>query len=78
MKISICDWKKCQDKFNKYIEKRLNSDIEKFEMKNIFVEKCSCMWSCSSWPNIKIDGEMINYCDPAKASKIMFDKINNR
>lgn len=78
MKICICDWKSCKDKFINYTEKRLNSDIEKFELKNIFIEKCSCMWNCKSWPNIKIDNEIFNYIDPAKASKLMMERINNR
>ncbi|MDD4151310.1 MAG: (2Fe-2S) ferredoxin domain-containing protein [Candidatus Gracilibacteria bacterium] len=78
MKICICDGKSCKDKFINYTEKRLNSDIEKFELKNIFIEKCSCMGNCKSGPNIKIDNEIFNYIDPAKASKLMMERINNR
>lgn len=77
MKIMICNWKACQDRFCKYIEKRLKSDIEKFDLKNVMLESCACMWACKKWPNISVDWEIINYIDPAKAAKIMMDKTKN-
>ncbi len=78
MKIVICKWKACQDRFCNYIEKRLNSDIEKFDLKNVVIENGACMWACKKWPNISVDWEIMNYCDPAKAARIMMEKINNR
>lgn len=78
MKIVVCNWKSCQDRFCKYTEKRLESDIEKFDLKNVILEKWACMGMCKIWPNISLDWDIINHVDPAKASKLMFDKINNR
>ncbi|MDD5213690.1 MAG: NAD(P)H-dependent oxidoreductase subunit E [Candidatus Gracilibacteria bacterium] len=78
MKIVICKGKACQDRFCNYIDKRLNSDIAKFDLKNVIIEHGACTGACKKGPNISIDGEEINYCDPAKAAKIMMEKINNR
>lgn len=79
MKIQICNWRKCKWNFSEYIEKRLLSDIEKYNLKNIIVEKCMCLWQCDKWPNVIFDWKIINYSDPIKISKMMFDKkiINN-
>lgn len=71
MKICICNWQKCQKNFSWYITKRLISDIEKFWLKNIDLEETSCMWKCSTWPNIKVDWIIYNNMNPAEAAKIM-------
>jgi hypothetical protein len=43
MKIVICKGKACQDRFCNYIDKRLNADIAKFDLKNIVIENGACM-----------------------------------
>ncbi len=63
MKIEICFWKTCQEKFSKYIFDRVETDVKKFDLKNIKLEKAACMWMCSKWPNVKIDWEAINYAN---------------
>lgn len=74
MKIQICNWKTCKSRFCEYIEKRLNSDIEKFWLDNVILEKTPCMWECSKWPNVVVDSTKYNYSEPAKISKIVMDK----
>lgn len=48
MKIQVCTWKMCKSRFNEYITKRLNADVEKFNLKNVILETCS-------YENVKID-----------------------
>jgi len=76
MKIQICNWKTCKSRFCEYIEKRINNDIKMFNLANIIVEKTHCMWECSKWPNLIIDGLKYNYCEPAKISSIITKKNN--
>lgn len=76
MKVQICNWKLCKQKFSEYIFKRISQDIEKFKLHSIILEKCSCLWDCEKWPNVLIDWKIENYQDPAKTSKIILDKIN--
>lgn len=74
MKIQICTGKNCKSRFSEYILKRLESDIEMFQLKNIDVQTSPCMWHCEKWPNMKIDGKITHYNDPIKASKLMMEK----
>jgi NADH:ubiquinone oxidoreductase subunit E len=39
---------------------------------------CACLWQCKIWPNVIIDGKTEHYSDPAKISKLMFEKIQAR
>lgn len=78
MKIQVCNWKMCKSRFSEYITKRLNADIAKFKLENIELENCPCLGQCKVWPNVVIDSKIENYSDPAKISKIMFEKINQR
>ncbi len=78
MKIQVCTGRSCKWKFSEYILKRIESDKDKFQLQNIETEVCACLWQCKSWPNVVIDSKIENYNDPAKVSKMMFDKINQR
>jgi NADH:ubiquinone oxidoreductase subunit E len=73
MKIKVCTWKTCMDKFSNYIIDRLNNDKKKFNLNHIDIEESKCMWHCKKWPNIKIDKNIHNYCNPLKASKIILN-----
>jgi len=75
MKIQICMWKMCKEKYSEYILKRLNADVEKFDFKWIFIEESPCMWMCKTRPNVKFDKNIETNCNPIKASKILNDKI---
>ncbi len=78
MKIQVCTWKMCKSRFSEYITKRLNADVEKFNLKNVILETCSCLWECKSWPNVLFDWKIEKYVDPVKASKIMFEKMKSK
>jgi len=78
MKIQVCTGKMCKSRFSEYIIKRIESDIEKFKIQNISLEACPCLWSCKTWPNVVIDWKIEKYCEWAKISKIILDKINQR
>lgn len=78
MKIQICNGKMCKSRFSEYIKKRIENDIEKFDLKNIILENCSCIWQCEKWPNVIFDWHIENQVNPTKASKIIQDKIKWR
>jgi len=77
MKIQICNWPACSQKFSKYIKKRLDLDIEKFNLQNIDIEFSACMWMCDKWVNVKIDNEIFHKATPIGISEIMFKKLKN-
>lgn len=68
MKIKVCSWKACKSNFSEYITRRIKWDVERLNLKNIEIEETMCMGMCAKWPNVKIDGEMNNYVEPAKIS----------
>lgn len=76
MKIQVCTWKSCKERFSEYIIKRLQWDIDRFHLDNVILENCACLWDCKQWPNVIIDGKKENFCDPIKISKIMLEKVN--
>ncbi len=79
MKIEVCFWKTCSEKFNQYIFDRVNADVKKYDLKNIKLEKSACMWMCKKWPNVKIDWEVINYANWAKvAAKYKWQIYNKK
>jgi len=77
MKIRICCWQKCKNNFSQFIKERLENDVERFELKDVEIEESGCFWDCKKWPNVEIDGEMINWATPIIASKKMFEKLKN-
>lgn len=78
MKISVCNGKMCKSRFSEYILKRLNADIQKFNLEHIITEECPCLGQCKTWPNVVYDWKIENYQDPIKASKIMFEKTKQK
>lgn len=74
MKIKICMWKTCKDRFSEYIFTRLQNDKARFNLSNLELEECMCLWQCAKWPNIVVDNRVINYSNPAKASEQLFRK----
>lgn len=68
MKISVCTWVSCKDRFSEYIITRLKNDKERFNLDTLFIEECLCTWNCKTGPNIKVDGDIRPYMNPAKAS----------
>lgn len=68
-KIKVCTWKTCTDRFGEYIITRLENDKTKFNLNDLEIEKCMCLWQCKSWPNIVVDKDVKNYMNPAKASE---------
>lgn len=70
MKIKVCMWKTCSDRFSQYITTRLLNDKTRFNLSNLEVEDCMCLWQCKSGPNIVVDKDIKNYMNPAKASEL--------
>lgn len=75
MKIRVCRWKSCSEKFSNYIITRIENDKKRFNLKDIEIEETLCMWKCSEWPNVFIDNEFHNKCNPLKISELIFKKI---
>ena len=75
MKVQVCQWKSCKEKFSEYITTRLENDKEKFDFEKLIIEEAKCMWKCNEWPNVKIDGKIENYIWPAKVSEIVCEKF---
>ncbi len=75
MKIRVCKWKSCSEKFSNYIITRLQNDVKRFNLKDIEIEETLCMWKCTEWPNAFIDNEFHNRCNPLKVSELIFKKI---
>lgn len=77
MKINICTWKACSDRFSEYIVKRLESDKLRFNLDKVIIEKTVCTWNCKVWPVVSFDNNMELRIDPIKASRIMLWKTFN-
>ena len=76
MKIQVCTWKTCKERFSEYILKRLESDKKFYDLNNVIVESCPCTWNCKDGPNVVFDWDVQNRMWPAKASEIMMEKRN--
>lgn len=70
MKLQVCHGKTCTERFSEYINTRLENDKSKFDL-NIEIEKSPCMGQCKKWPNVKKEGEINNYMNPAKAAELI-------
>ena len=77
MKVQVCHWKACKERFCEYINTRLENDKKKFNL-DIQIENALCMGQCKKWPNIKIGEEIHNYCNPAKAAELIKPKSNKK
>ncbi len=73
MKIKVCMWKTCMDRFSWYIIDRLENDKKRFNLKKLNFEKCLCLGQCKKWPNIVVKDDVHNYMNPAKASEFAFN-----
>lgn len=77
MKVSVCTWKWCKDRFSEYILDRLKSDVKFYWKENLIIEEFQCSWDCEKWPNIIVDKVIHPHMTPAKASEIIF-KTNKK
>lgn len=75
MKIKVCTWSACKDRFSEYIIDRLNNDKKRFNLNKLDIEESMCMWECKKWPNIMIDNNIHNYMTPVKVSEIAMWKV---
>ena len=73
MNVQVCHGKTCTERFSEYINTRLENDKKKFNL-DIDIEKSPCMGQCKRWPNVKINWEIHNYCNPAKAAELIKPK----
>ena len=71
MKIQVCMWNWCKKRYSEYILKRLENDVERFDMKNVNLSTCACCWKCEEWPVVKFDKRTETAMDPIKASNMM-------
>ena len=53
MKIQVCMWNWCKKRYSEYILKRLENDVERFDMNNVNLSTCACCWKCEEWPVVK-------------------------
>jgi len=74
MRVQVCRGVKCSDRGSEYIEKRLQSDVEKFSY-DATVESCLCLDNCKNGPNVIIDGERSERLNPVTASQFLAKKI---
>ena len=78
MKIKVCTWKTCNDRFSEYIITRLKNDKDRFNLDSLEIEESLCMWKCKEGPNIMVDWDIKNYINPSKASEFAFWKNPNK
>ncbi len=74
MKIEVCTGKACKSRFSQYITKRLENDIQKFNLEDMEITPCACTGNCKNSPNIIVDGKRHEYMNPLKASQIALEK----
>lgn len=77
MKIKICNWNSCKQKFSEYILKRLENDKEKLNLENLELEKSPCIWKCEFWINVSINWEIFSWQNPIKTSQLVIKKYKN-
>ncbi len=73
MKVKVCTWKGCKEKFSEYILTRLKNDKEFYKKDALIIEEFKCMWDCKSGPNMIVDKNIHTHVTPAKASEIVFN-----
>lgn len=76
MKIQVCMWKSCKEKYSEYILQRLERDKERFNLNNVIITTCSCLWKCDKWPSVMFDKHIEWHMSPTKASRMMMNKIS--
>lgn len=76
MKIKVCMWNNCKNKFAEYIVFRLKNDVNRFNLDKVEVEEVACQWRCEEWPIVRIDKNMLTKATPIKASEMMFKRLS--
>jgi NADH:ubiquinone oxidoreductase subunit E len=74
MKVQVCKWRTCTERFSEYIATRLENDKKLYNCDSVVIEESKCMGNCKCWPNIKVDWKMESYMTPARASEIVRTK----
>lgn len=77
MKIMICTWTICSERFSSYIIDRIKNDKHRFNLNTVEIVESPCLWNCKRWPNIQIDKEKFSSMNPLKTSNLMFKKLKN-
>jgi len=75
MKVQVCSWKTCKERFSEYIITRLENDKIRDGLDHLIIEEAKCMGHCKMWPNVKIDGNVEHNMGPAKVSEIIHKKL---
>lgn len=75
MKIQVCMGKSCKWKYSEYILQRLERDKERFNLNNVIITTCTCLWKCEKWPSVMFDKHIEWHMTPTKASKMLMNKI---
>lgn len=75
MKVKVCTWKMCSERFSPYILTRLENDKKTFNLNNLEIESSLCMWKCKVWPNVMIENECASKMNPFKTSELVFKKL---
>jgi NADH:ubiquinone oxidoreductase subunit E len=73
MKVQVCTWLWCKNKFSEYILTRLKNDKEFYKKDSLIIEEFKCMGDCKNWPNIIIDKEIHTHVTPVMASEKVFN-----
>ena len=73
MKVQVCMWKWCKERYSEYILARLKNDKDFYNKKNLIIEEFKCMGNCKNWPNILIDKDIHPHMSPTRASEIVFN-----
>lgn len=71
MKIQVCKWKTCSDRFSSYIIDRLNNDKSRFNLDKLEIEEVMCLWNCKCWPSVLFNWKLIWSMNPTKASDLV-------
>ena len=74
MKIKVCTWKMCSERFSEYIITRIKNDTTRFNLKDIEIEQTPCMWRCKEGPNVVIENEKFSRMNPLKISDLITKK----
>ena len=70
MKVQVCTWKMCSERFSSYIIERLEKDKDFFKLENLQVESCMCTGNCKNGPVALFDGDIQLRTNPIQASEI--------
>lgn len=75
MKVKVCMWNSCKNRFANYVVERLMNDKERFNLEKVEIEEVECLGMCDQWPIVKIDKQVLTYATPIKANEMLFKKL---